>query len=65
MEFAVGGFVRLLNTLNGLDYIESLDKPRIDVGDIAYAPDYRLELTGRYMRLDIIGLQDFFQRFKL
>jgi hypothetical protein len=35
------------------------------VGDIAYAPDYRLELTGRYMRLDIIGLQDFFQRFKL
>ena len=65
MEFAVGGFVRLLNTLNGLNDIESLNKPRIYVGNIADAPDNRLELTGRYMRLDVVGLENFLQRFKL
>ena len=65
MEFAVGGLVGFLDTLDGFDDIESFDEPRIDVGDITYAPYDRLEMTGRYMRLDIVGLEDFFQRFKL
>ena len=65
MEFAVGGFVGLLDALDGFDDVEGFDEARVEVSDIADATDEGLHRALRNVRFDIFGAQEGLEVFDL